>query len=327
MSLPEGRVKLVYAGKDVTRDLLAHLLSITYTDKVEGASDELALELEDVDGLWTGAWYPKKGDKLQAWMGDSDGLFPCGSFEVDKLGSRFGVFTMAALAAGPGAAVRSARYVAYKDQTLKQIAGAVAQRNGFTLAGSIPDVTIARTIQDNTNDLAFLAKLAQDYGLVFSLRGDQLVFSSIEELEGAAAILTLDKLDLQPDYSFEDNLVGTYSSCEVTWHTSKKKAKTQFVVTATDASITSGNTLRVHRKVDNEGQAKILALAALHRANTQTLTGSITPVEGVKKLLAGVNINLTGLGVFSRKWHVTESTHRIDKAGSYAVSAQLKGVS
>ena len=60
---------LSYENKDITGDIAPYLISFVYTDYLEGQSDELQVEFEDVDGRWLRGWYPEQGDALAlpAW--------------------------------------------------------------------------------------------------------------------------------------------------------------------------------------------------------------------------------------------------------------------
>lgn len=318
--------RIEYEGKDITRDIQDDLLSLSYTDRVDGASDALEIKLKDERGKWRAAWYPKKGDKIKAMIGYEGQLVNCGIFELDtpSYAGPPDVITLRALAAGPGKSVRTSRYFAYEKQTLKQIAQAVAARSKLKLQGVIDSISLERVTQDNETDLAFLARLAAEYGLVFNLRGDLLVFSSVFELEDAPARLTLKRSDLS-SYSFEDEMVGIYSACEVSYHVPKTKKTERHMVKVTDASVTSGDVLKINVRAENRQQAEAKAKAALHRANSKALTGEIG-LEGEPRLLAGGNLNLKDMGVFSLKWHILESTHTITRDGGYSARASIKAV-
>jgi len=108
--MPRSRFTVLYAQKDVTSDLSACLLSLTYTDYLTGQSDELELELEDVDGRWKNAWYPGKGDTLTVALGwNGQDLVDVGTFQIDEIEFAGGpsTVTIRALAAGIGKSLRT----------------------------------------------------------------------------------------------------------------------------------------------------------------------------------------------------------------------------
>ena len=75
--------------------------------------------------------------------------------------------------------------------------------------------------------------------------------------------------------------------------------------------------------VENETQAQAKAKGALKEKNKDKITGSIT-VAGNVKLVAGINIELTGIGKFSGKWHVVSSAHDLDNSSGYVTTATIR---
>ena len=67
--VPTPAFELSYNGKSITADIARHALSVSYTDHLSGESDELDVELEDVDGRWLDGWYPDKGATLALKLG------------------------------------------------------------------------------------------------------------------------------------------------------------------------------------------------------------------------------------------------------------------
>ena len=53
--------------------------------------------------------------------------------------------------------------------------------------------------------------------------------------------------------------------------------------------------------------------------------GSIT-VAGNVKLVAGINIELTGIGKFSGKWHVVSSAHDLDNSSGHVTTAAIRKI-
>lgn len=76
-------------------------------------------------------------------------------------------------------------------------------------------------------------------------------------------------------------------------------------------------------KAENDSQAQAKAEASLKDKNKEKITGSFS-VPGNPKLVAGVNIELTGVGAFSGKWHVVSSTHTIDTGSGYVTDVEIR---
>ena len=81
MQVLETLFSVLYDNKNITSDISKYLLSITYNDKTDGESDDIEIELEDVDALWQNSWYPEKGASLKVTIGDLN----CGVFEIDEI--------------------------------------------------------------------------------------------------------------------------------------------------------------------------------------------------------------------------------------------------
>jgi len=328
--------RVVYASKDITRDISKNLISLTYTDAEEDETDEIQLEIEDTDGLWRDAWYPTKGDTMELAIGYDGNLLNCGKFAIDEIELR-GVpdtVTIRGLAAGINSPLRTKKSTAHESQTLRQIAEKIAAANGLSVQGDILNVQIERVTQDRETDLAFLARVAKEYGHLFSIRDKSLIFTSIYAIEKGQPVVTLDRMDLL-SYRFTDKTVKTYKEAKVSY----REPKTNSVITATvkagdtleDGSgtvggandLTASDTLAIRTKAENEQQARLKAQSALHRANTDGQEGSLS-VYGEPLLVAGNNFMLTGLGKLSGKCHITKSTHRFNRSSGYVTDIDYK---
>jgi len=102
MNVPKVLYEVVYNGKNITQDILPHVISFSYSDKSQGEADELEITLEDSEKIWQNEWYPTKGDTVSSKIIDINGTLDCGTFTVDEItgnGSIEGdTFTIKALA-------------------------------------------------------------------------------------------------------------------------------------------------------------------------------------------------------------------------------------
>ena len=331
-ALRRPKFKILYNGKDITSDLSNNLIAVTYTDKTENESDEISITLEDTDANWRGPWYPQKGDKIGLQFGYEDsGLVDGGTFEVDEIELQGPPDTVSimGLATGIKKAVRTKNSKAFEKVTLKQIAQEIASKHGMTVSGTIDSVQFTRVTQNREEDLAFLRRISEEYGHVFAIRDTQLVFTRLYDLEKGSAVFSLDRSDLL-NYSFRDKTSNTFSKAKVKYHDPTDKEVKEYNqdsnVNADGATITdttAADTLEVRTKAENKQQAELKAKAAMYRANSRQKEGNVT-VQGNPLLLAGNNIELTGLGTISGKYHIMESTHSIDASGGYTTSLSLK---
>src|ERR1700737_3354416 len=77
---------LTYQGTNITADVSAMVLGLSYTDYLSELSGEVEVTFEDHEQKWQTAWYPALGDELSLAIGyRGEGLLPCGNFQVDQL--------------------------------------------------------------------------------------------------------------------------------------------------------------------------------------------------------------------------------------------------
>jgi len=323
---PKPYYKVLYDGKNITEDISKHLLTLSYTDKTEGESDELEITLEDVDRLWQNEWYPTKGSIIKAEIGMAGGaVLSCGSFMIDEIEFTGppDVVSIKGLAAGTHSGVRTKKSYAHENKTLSEVIRTVAGNAGFQVSGQIENIRIGRIMQHRETDLAFIKRLSRDYGYVFSVRDKTLVFTSIYDLEAKDKVLTLDRTDLT-GFSLRDKSADTYKGSKVQYHNVSTKELVSYSEDDSDGD-GAAETYEIRSKAENKQQAEAKAKAALHRANSREKTGTIT-APGNVLIVAGINIELTGLGVLSGKYHVTGSHHTIDKSMAYGTEAEIKRV-
>lgn len=331
---------LIYNSKNITRDIADYLLSLTYSDKVKGESDELEIVLHDKDLLWQNDWYPKKGDTIQAQIIDGLNVLNCGAFTVDELelsSSRDGdIFTIKALAEGITKKIRTKNSSAHENKTLRELANTVAAKHGFTVGGNIEDIRIGRITQYQETDLAFLDRIASTYGYVFSIRDKQLIFTSVFELEKKQHILSIDKTEMT-SFSLKDNTIGTFKKAKVRHHNAKTNnlesydvdyeslGEDQLPIYSGSDSDPGDDHLPVYTRVENKQQAELVGKAKLHEANDKEKIASVA-APGNVLIVSGVNIEHTGCGTFSGIYHVKESTHSLSRGSSYTVTYDSKKV-
>lgn len=321
---------LSWSGKAVTADIASMVTSLTVTDKKEGESDELTVELEDSDGRWRNAWMPAKGDVLDVAIGFQGGaMFDAGSFQVDDI-EHSGPpdrLSVRAMAAGVTHALRTKRHRAFEGKTLPQIAAMVAADHGMTVIGDPATEPLKRISQANETDLQFLSKVAAEHGYVFSVRGKSLVFLSDEELLAADPVMTLSRSRHHPiRWRFRRTSRQVYKECEVSYQDPASKTTQKVTVKATGEAKDAGDVLKKQVRVETAAHAKQKAQALLDRANRGEIVASLS-FPGRPDLVAGVNITLEGFGdAWDGKHHVVSSTHRMQRGAGYTTDVEVHRV-
>lgn len=329
-TLKQNIVQIIVNGKNVTADVTPYLSRLTYTDKVEAESDDMTLSFEDTGGHWQNGWYPQQGDTLTVTIGTPGNPLECGIFEIDEieLETPPDTVTIKAIGAAITKALRTKNSKAFEKQSLKSIAQYFATKHGLKLTGNTSElqkIEIERKTQDRQTDLAFLAGLAKEYGIVFSVRGGQLVFIDIDELEKQAPVMTIPKNEISKA-RFSDKTSHIYGGAAVTTRNMKSNKVSHWKITPSEQEggkgTLSNDIWQGTITAENDTQAQAKAKGGLKAKNKDKITGTIT-VPGNVKLVAGVNIELFGIGQFSGKWHVVSSGHSIDNSGGYTTDASI----
>jgi phage protein D len=328
VAVPAPTVEVDYDGKNITVDLAPFLLSLTYTDNLDGEeADSLELELEDSDGRWLDAWYPDAGARLSARIGYAgQALVNCGTFEIDDISVRGAPATVSikALSAGITKPMRTKRSAGYDATTLAEVARAVAARHNLTLMGEVEAIPIGRATQYRETDLAFLRRIAEEYGYAFNVRDTQLVFYRAKSLREAAPVLVIRPGDTSR-FELRDKIKGTPAAASVAHHDPKTKAVVAYDVDA-DGHVSptpSADSLRLKGRVENKAQAKAKAQAAVDRASVKGTTGQLT-LPGEPRLLAGNNVELVGWGRFDGTYQISASRHTVSRSGGYASEIDIR---
>lgn len=314
--------ELFYEQKNITKDVSQYVSSIEYADFEHGQSDELQITFEDSEKIWQGAWLPSKGDALRAFIGyEAEKLLNCGTFEIDELeySTPPDEIIVKGLSTGIKKPLRQRNSVGYENKTLKQIAKEIADRQGLNLVGNIADIQVDRITQNKERDLTFLTKLAEQYGYIFKIAEKNLVFYNVRELKNAKSCKIFYKSDLI-NINLREKTSQKYKAVQVTYYNPKKKKS--LTATVRNDSVQKGDTLKITTRCTNKKQALSQAQAALYRSDTK-ISGSLEFV-GNPNLIAGLNIELKGIGHFSGKYHLTSVRHVLDRAMGYKTYCEVE---
>lgn len=316
--------RLIYAGKDVTSDFATWPTTITYTDNVDGESDEATVTVHNADGVWLGSWAPEAGDRFQLFFGYEDQLVPAGTFTVDEnsaQGDSGGdTVDFKGLAAPKTEALRTPRHKDYEDASLTDIVGEIAGRHGFAVRGPIDDLRFERLTQDGQSDTEFLQQLAEDYGHYFTFKGAEVLFASRDGLRAAAAVRTIDRLadrgNTLKSYELRDADHEAAKSAEVKYLHPRRKELVGAESSAADKGLktASGDVIKLDVRVEDEAQAERIADSHLDAKNAKKLTGTMTLV-GDPLLVSGSTVQLTNFGKYDGKWLIKPSSHTMARQG------------
>ena len=320
--------KIIWNGKNVTGDLQPFLSSVTYTDNEEGAADDVSIVLDNGSGLWYGDWYPAEGDILELYLGYENKLLNCGLFQIDELNftGKPDIITVKAIASFVTKSLRTRNSKAFEAQTLRQIALYFCGKHGLKLVDNsdkmLGQIYIERKTQEEKTDLQFLSELATEFGFIFSIKGNDLIFTSFYNLDNADAIKDISIYQIG-NYSITEKCFDTYAYANLVKRDAKKNTVSNEYQTF-DGKTVKEDLLLISGSGGNKKTQEAKVKAGLWSKNRFKQSGSLNDFPGDPYLVAGMNFNLTGLNLISGKYHITKSNHTITGDGAYTTSVDIR---
>lgn len=332
MNVPKPDFSLFYEKTNITADIEPSLIELSYTDHLEGQSDELSVTFEDISGKWIRQWFPTQGDKLRAAIGyKGELLTDIGEFEIDEVEYRYkpSSISLKALSTGISKANRTLQPKAYENTTLAQVVGIVAGRLKLKVVGTIKNIPIKRVTQYQERDVEFLARLAREYHHSFKIVGNQLVFTDKAELGQSEPVLIIEEQDVI-SLSLRDRIKDTTKEVEISGYDAngkklvkKRKKATALRPNMAQAKEASGDTLKIVTRGESDEQVEARGDAALAEQNDDQSAGNLSLI-GNPSLVAGATVLLRNLGVFSGKYLIKSSTHRFGRNTGYITDIEVR---
>ncbi|MCX7289634.1 contractile injection system protein, VgrG/Pvc8 family [Janthinobacterium sp.] len=216
---------------------------------------------------------------------------------------------------------------------LADIAGKIAKSHNMTLVGNIESLPIDRATQYKEGDLAFLHRLAQQYGYAFKVteNSTRLVFWKSADLHQQKPVRSFSPKDLA-GWSFTDKVSDVPAGVEVAHHHAKSKSlviygikdgETAVVGSSTAGKSSCADTVKINRRAPTAASATVQAKAALDQRLIERTTGNIN-LMGDPALAAGVTIELAGFGQLSGIYTISKATHSISRSAGYTTALEIK---
>jgi len=190
--------------------------------------------------------------------------------------------------------------------------------------GEIPAITFDRITQRQETDLGFLARIADQYGCYFTVRGTKLIFTDrtkLHEREAVRIITTRDEDFISASLSRKTD--ETYSKAKVEYFDGNKKKKLS--VSVADGDVKTGDTLRLNERFESEAHGKRRAMSELQKKNARQYTADVE-MRGDPLFLAGNIIELgAGFGKWARRYIISQSRHHLTRT-SHTTSMELEKI-
>lgn len=329
------------AVSDISTDVLIDLISFSYTDNEAGTKDDIAITLNDDGRKWSEAWFPTKGDSISAAIIADGQRLQCGTFAIDEITAAGPPRTVSIKASSAprratkttskgtspqGGAITEKRTRLFEKANLYDIARQICDECGISLQ-YLPSAKpeFRHSGQRDESGYAFIKRLAESRGFGVKTTPTSLIIlerKSVDKAEytGNQTQITLNVTDLL-SWSFVSSAAQTVQTVEVRWYDAANR-KT-YTHTSTDADVDNGITLRISEPVDSPEAAEALANSKLRSANVKEKTGSIS-LPGRTDLVAGVTVEIHGVGVYDGVYKVEKVTHSL--TGGYVCTADLASV-
>lgn len=335
LPVPEPVFVLRYNLKDITHDITAYAISITFTDKLSGESDELEVELEDSEQRWRDAWYPGMGDTLALQLGfQGKPLTDCGGFSIDEieLSGPPDSVSIRGRSAPVTRAMRTKSNRGFENTTLAAIAGRIARKHKLKLEGQIEPLTLERITQYGESDLAFLKRLANDYGYMVKVTPQKLIFSHLGKLRDAPVVRTITPQEVSR-WTLRDTLHEVYKGVKNKHQNSQTRTLVTFnadntTTTRTEKKSsssgmsTSSDIINTSDRVQNDEEARAKGKAKLDRKNEYKHAGTLS-LEGDLSLRAGASVMLSGFGKSDGKWLIISARHSLARSSGLTTDIDI----
>lgn len=303
--------KIEANGKEVTEQLRADLSSISFRDEDGNQSDEITIE---VAGDFK---RPKYEDELKLWLGyEESTLFYCGVFLVQTTERDSSSLTITATGADFSQALKVKRDMSYEKLSLKSIAQMVADRHGLKIKSDFEDMEVQHISQTNESDLHFMKRMAEDYGGLFSIKNNTLVFmkkGTVDKRSDALPVFEIDRSECS-SISIKHANKTLYGSCTASWHDTKENKTMSITVGKGDP------VLKLDGQFKIPAEAKAKAEAKLDRANRGTKSGSITMYG--KEIYAGGILKLSGAGEDDGEYSIKSVNHSAGNGWSMSIEIE-----
>ena len=357
--IPEGtelsrrawvEVKYTPAGSteetDISEDISKYFLSMTFTDNLSEAADDVTIELEDRAQVWQADWYPEgEGNMLDVTihtynritLQDGETVFFAGKFEIDEIEANGFPSTVSikAVSVIGDSSLRGTR----KNKTWEKIsvwkcAADICEQNGLALVWDCEaNPNLDHVEQADKSDLEFLLEICKNHGMSLKITPEQVIIFDDAKYEAQEPVITVYKpgvlaelnentmpLRWLLDYRLRAKTRDTYWKCQVKYQKGKKKEKIEGEYAAPGK--TKGRILFVREQVENQAEAERLAKKKLREANKEEMTGYFTTI-GNHNFAAGQVIEMKNFGRFDGNYLVTKVSHDV-KPEDYTTKIDIR---
>lgn len=328
-------LQLTADNKPLNDQVMARLMTVSVTDNKNLEADELAITLDDHDGALE---LPKRGVKLQCWMGYEDaGIHDMGTYVVDSCewSGTPDTISIKAKSADFKSSLKSGRSESYHNKTLGEIADTVAKRQQLTLSikPELVSIDVGHVDQTDESDIHLLTRLCYQYGAVVNIKhGKLLIFTANANVSVSGHPLDITVITRQTGdqfrYSVEDRQ-GDYTGVSARYQ--DKGRATKKTATAGNVEKRGGGddpntkTKRLKGAYKSKEAAAAAAAAEMKRIEDEQARFSINTAYAYPAVTTESPIQLQGFKaeIDVLKWTVDKAEHTYRKYGGLTTQLDL----
>lgn len=328
-------LQLTADNKPLNDKVMARLMTVSVTDNKNLDADELTITLDDHDGTLE---MPKRGVRLQCWMGfeDSD-VHDMGTYVVDgcEWSGTPDTLSITAKSADFKSSLKSGHSQSYHNKTLGDIADTVAKRQQLTLSikPELVSIDVGHVDQTDESDIHLLTRLCHQYGAVVNIKhGKLLIFTANANVSVSGHPLDITVITRQTGdqfrYSVEDRQ-GDYTGVSARYQ--DKGQATKKTATAGNVEKRGGGddpntkTKRLKGAYKSKQAAAAAAAAEMKRIKDEQARFSINTAYAYPAVTTESPIQLQGFKaeIDALRWTVDKAVHSYSKSGGLTTQLDL----
>ena len=310
-------------NKDVTEEMLKHIVDMEIVDNLEGTLDEIIIKLNNENNRFiTTNWAIPKGTEAKIgiktlnWNSEFEGEShsDIGIFNIDIRQFNRKTATFKGISA-PLSSRDAKRSKIWANISLEALGKEFADRYKLKYFYKVKENITLKNIKQEEEDFSFLNKIAQEEGVKLKISSGILILFEEEILSENTALLSI-SLDNVEEFEIKDKSNDIYDAIEVKYFDTKKQKEEKVIITKQE--LETGQKSDNYKKVYSmksrakSGDLKKLAKKTLENINKREIEASLK-IIGCKELYSGCIISLSDAGEFSGNYVVTRLQHNFPK--------------
>lgn len=318
-------IKLSADDKPLNDQVMARLMRVTVTDNKSMDADELAITLDDHDGVLA---LPKRGVRLQCWMGfEGSGVQNMGTYIVDssEWSGTPDTISVRAKSADFKSSLKSGHSQSYHDKTLGDIADIIAARQQLELSIKLElaAINVGHVDQTDESDIHLLTRICHQYGAMINIKhGKLLIFTANANVSASGYALDLTTITRRTGdsyrYSVEDRQAD-YDGVSASYQ-DKKAAKRSTVDAGAGKKVK-----KLKGTYKSKNAANAAAQAESKRIKDRQAKFSISTAYAYPAVTTESPVTLQGFKaeIDALKWTVDKAVHDYSKNGGLTTQLDL----